>query len=269
MKADKSHHAFIPGRPLEDGISLCAGEAHGVCIGAIYGVYWSNLKGNLSKLGSLEVVRLNDDDITAMLDNPSVKFQIPSFFYAVEEDRYFDPIKIFVPEGTETRDLDTLSGWTKAMEPKANVTAKVVGQKISLRWDGITGDTHIQVKQNHFDCESDDLTIIQREIRRAGRFHSLLAAPSPAQSSVSKKLRIRLVTDTSPNENLFQDEVFHPKKTINLELKKDDVLGPYSLIIFNDNPFPVWPHVFMCDPEGFRMRMFAHLAIFALMLIVV
>jgi len=268
MKAEKGHHTFIPGRPLEDSISLCAGEAHGVRVGAIYGIYRSNLRGDLSRLGGLKVLRLNDDDITATLADPSVKFQIPSYFYAVEEDRYFDPIKIFVPEGTETKDLDTLSGWTKVTEPEANITAKVVGQEVSFRWHGFADD--IQVKDARSgDRESSDLAIIQREIRRAARFHSLLAAPSPAQSLVSKNLRVRFVTDGSPDKNLFEDEIFHPKRTIKLKLEEDDIFGPYSLIICNDNPFPVWPHVFMCDPEGFIIRMFPHLCIFTLTLIVV
>lgn len=62
-----------------------------------------------------------------MLDDSGVDFQIPSFFYAIEEDRYFDPINIFTPGGTRTEDLDTLCGWTKQTEkgrggkPKINV----------------------------------------------------------------------------------------------------------------------------------------------------
>ena len=45
-------------------------------------------------------------------------FQLPGFFYAVEEDRYFDPINIFILEALKPRSsiLDTLCGWTEAME---------------------------------------------------------------------------------------------------------------------------------------------------------
>ena len=32
-----------------------------------------------------------------MLNDSGIDFQFPSFFYAVE-DRYFDPIKIFIPD---------------------------------------------------------------------------------------------------------------------------------------------------------------------------
>ena len=45
-------------------------------------------------------------------------FQLLGFFYAVEEDRYFDPIDIFILEALKPRSsiLDTLCGWTEAME---------------------------------------------------------------------------------------------------------------------------------------------------------
>jgi hypothetical protein len=37
VEADKGHYALIPGRSLAESISLCAGEAHGVRVGAFDG----------------------------------------------------------------------------------------------------------------------------------------------------------------------------------------------------------------------------------------
>jgi len=92
---------------LGDSISLrtCAGEAHGVRVGGIYRIDRSNLRGasDVSKLGSLKVLRLNDDDIIVTLDDSCVDFQIISFFYAVEEDCYFDPIKNLSREALKPR----------------------------------------------------------------------------------------------------------------------------------------------------------------------
>ena len=42
------------------------------------------------------------------------------------------------------------------------------------------------------------------------------------------------MTVGSSDENLFEDEVFHHMAPTKLKVEEGDVLGPYSLIIFND-----------------------------------
>jgi hypothetical protein len=54
------------------------------------------------KSGSFKVLLLNDDN-TATLDDSGVDFQISSFFYAVEEERYFDPIKVLSRQALKPR----------------------------------------------------------------------------------------------------------------------------------------------------------------------
>jgi hypothetical protein len=116
MKADMP--SYLDPRSLAASVSLCAGEAHGVRVVGIYKIHRRNLRGapDVSKLGSLKVLRLDDDDIMATHGDSDVDFQIPSFFYGIEEDCYFDPINICIPGDTETEDLDTLCGWTNGTE---------------------------------------------------------------------------------------------------------------------------------------------------------
>jgi hypothetical protein len=262
LKVERGHYALIAGRTLKDGrISLCAGAAHGVRLKAIYGIYPSNIKAHLKKLGELYVEALNNDDVTAtLLCKDSNSFTVPPFFYAAEERGYSDPAKIFVPEVPEV--LKSLSGWAPASESEANITLEVDENKILFMWNGLTDDPKCQRESK--DNSLSDRSKIRREIRRAARFHYHLVAPSPDNSSVFRRLRVQFKevdtsTDTPTGENLLNHDSFLGSGFVTLESKMGKTLGPYSLTIFNDNTFPVWPYVFICDPEGFTISAYTFL----------
>jgi hypothetical protein len=260
VKGDKGHHALIAGRTLKDGrILLCAGAAHGVRLNAIYGIYPSNI-GELERLGELYVEVLNNDDVTATLlnDRDTGSFTVPPFFYAAEEQGYFDLVKIsFVDE--EPSFLEDLSGWDRAPESsEASITLQAKGNTISFKWNGLSEDT--KYRRESEDASLSDRSKIQREIRRAARFHSHLVAPSPDNSSVSGGLQVKFQkidtnTDKPTGGSLLDCEAFDELEGsfVELESKKGETLGPYSLTIFNDNTFPVWVYVFMYDPERFTI----------------
>lgn len=254
VKGDKSHHAFIPCRTMADGrIALCIGTPQGVRVGATYGIYPGNIKGS-NRLGNLEVEALDDNCMMATFHD-CVNFNVPSFFYAVEEDKYFDPVKIFVTGSgdTEADPLARYSGWANSTrEDGAPITAKVVGEKVSMRWNGFAEDP--KITEMSFDVELNNAHSIQREIRRGARFHHLVGAPSPDLSSISSGLKIRFGRVDVQGQNILDNDNFKGLQTIELDVKKGEPLGPYSLTIVNNNTHSVWPYVFLCDPERYTIR---------------
>ncbi|CAA7265122.1 unnamed protein product [Cyclocybe aegerita] len=239
LKGTPSHYAFIPGRISSEGhFVLSAGNAHGVREGAIYGIYRHNIRDaecEGDKIVILKVVTLNDDDITATLGHvEGQQPPVPGFFYAVEERHYFERIKIFVDAETETRLNKALSSdWISAKEKtQAAMIAGIAGGEVSLTWNGFND---LPGKPTKLDPIEDDDFAIRREISRAARFHHLL--------------------DTFPRSNLVSSRLasdgFEVQKCIEANVEEDSLLGPYCLSITNANKFPVWPHVFICDPDGF------------------
>ncbi|KAJ3505566.1 hypothetical protein NLJ89_g7349 [Agrocybe chaxingu] len=258
VRGDSSHHAFIPGRTLSDGrIVLCIGLAQGVRVGAIYGIYPGNIKG-LKRLGSLVVKALDDNGMMATFYDSSDDFDVPNFFYAVEEDRYFEPVGMFVSTSPNTgvQPLAQYSGWTNASEAEATITAEVDEDDgdVSMKWNGFADDP--KFLQTEFDVTFDltDRDNIQREIRRGARFHHLVGAPPPTMSSISDGLRIRFGKFNDHNDNILDSDRFDGVKEIKLGVKKGEQRGPYSLTIVNNNEHSVWPYVFLCDPERFTIR---------------
>lgn len=270
MKGDPSHHTYIPGRTLSDGrIVLCAGAAQGVRVGAIYGIYPGNVAKHVEKLGTLEVEALDDNDsdrIATFRENR--KFCVPSFFYAVEEDHYCRPLGIFVSKTNVDDPLAKLSGWIHENEDKAAMTVKVGDNKLSLKWNGFVDDPKLD--QTSFDVELDlhQEDSIQRAIRRGARFHHLVGLPPPTRSSISSGLKIRFISTSAPDENILDNDAFDELKTIKLDVKRGEILGPYLLTIVNTNSFPVWPYVFFCDPDctGFMIRILLYFLLFAVSL---
>ena len=258
VKGEKSHHAFIPCRALSDGrVVLCIGAAQGVRVGAVYGIYRGNIKGS-NCFGNLEVDGLDDNGRMAIFDATSVSPDIPNFFFAVEQDGYFDPIKIFVIGRADTKEdpLVKYSGWTESTsETEAAITALVADNNVSLKWNGFADDPKIHADRP-FDVELNEPEGIQREIRRAARFHYLVGAQPPNLSSISSGLKLRVGTVGVSNDNILDNDVFASRKTIELSMKTGESFGPYALTIVNKNTFSVWPYVFICDPERFTIRMF-------------
>ncbi|KIJ53847.1 hypothetical protein M422DRAFT_775802 [Sphaerobolus stellatus SS14] len=256
MKADKGHYALIAGRTLTDGsIMLYAGTAHGVRRNSVYGIYPSNIKDHLTRLGELYVYALNNDDITAILRcKGGEEFKVPPFFYAVEESGYSDKLKVWVHNSPNV--LQGLSDFELNEESEANITVKVVDNKTLLAWNGLADDP--REKHISFDTALTDSSQIQKEIRRAARFCSHLGALSPDNSSISSKIQVQFheidpKTDQSTGKNLLKHEDFTLLKNshVDLKLKAEEGPKPYCLTILNNNTFPVWPYVFIYDPEGF------------------
>ncbi|KAE9396982.1 hypothetical protein BT96DRAFT_91406 [Gymnopus androsaceus JB14] len=215
------------------------------------------VEGEFGKLtGRLRVVALNNDDLTSVVslfseDNAQTPINVPTFFYAVEEPR--DATKVKIALGDSTKVLDRISGWEIGLDGEANVTLRQEGNQICFMWNGLGADPKLQRKNWDDSFEASSTSQIQRYIRRAARFNRHIAAPSPSNSPISKKLRFlfhRIDTDRKKWTPIDKD-LLQGKDRLELMLEENQTKGPYSLTICNDNAFPVWPYIFMCDPEGF------------------
>lgn len=263
MRGNRGYFALIPGHSSKSGeILLLAGTAHGVRPGAKYGIYNSNVKGytdGSGRVGELVVDTLCDDDITAVLHGDrDVETKVLPFFFAVEEQGYFDPVTISV-ENSDPNILDGLLGWEHPKDgesEKANITVEHKGNKTSLRWNGLDDDPRPGASsvKSFFD---DDRSSIQSAIVRAARFRSQLMAPSPEYASLTEGLGVKFQeVDTALKEassgNLLNSEAFGNAR-IELEFKPRTGKS-YCCTIINSNPFPVWPHIVFYNPDDFTIR---------------
>ncbi|TFK67335.1 hypothetical protein BDN72DRAFT_104968 [Pluteus cervinus] len=109
------HHSYIPCYQSGDGtIILSAGAAHGVRPGAIYGAYSSN--------------QSHSDPKELQAPGPE---NVPSFFYAAEEQGYADPIKVFVDGQRPTVDPLTHRR-SNCVEWGREIEAKSTRKRLSL-----------------------------------------------------------------------------------------------------------------------------------------
>ena len=111
VKGKKSHHAFIPCRALYWRCSRCV-------LAQFTGFTEANIK----------LPWCLDNGRVAIFDATSVDFDIPNFF-AVEQNGYFDPIKILLSDVQTNLKEDPLvehSGWIESTsETEAAITAHV------------------------------------------------------------------------------------------------------------------------------------------------
>ena len=258
--AGEAYHAFVSGRTLKDGsIALAAGSAHGVLIGAVYGIYSSNVIADWNTvLGHLVVDNVNDDiSSTLCLPMGSEPFHFPTIFYAVESHCPHKTVNIFFPDASTHITTICSSPNSKRVESikDANITLKLDKDIVSFSWNGVTNDNERMRKT----ARRTDVTLLSmktekrqilRLVRNAARFTYHLTRSSPDNSLVSRGLTVQFqevdaATEKPTGKDLLEGGFAELKLAVN------ETRGPFCLILKNENNFPVWPYIFICEPDGF------------------
>lgn len=259
--AGESYHAFISGRTLNDGsIALSAGSAHGVQTGAVYGIYSSNVIADWNKvLGYLVVTSVNDDiSSTLGLSIANDPFHIPNIFYAVEVHYPHKTVNIFFPNAsTHITTICSIPNSKRVESAEdANITLRFDKDRdvVSFSWNGVANDNkripRPTGKKDANLLSMKDEKHILRMIRSAARFTYHLTMSSPDSSLVSRGLKVQLravdpVKEKPTGNDLLKGELAE------FRLSVKQTLGPYCLVLKNENDFPVWPFIFICEPNGF------------------
>jgi len=258
--AGEAYHAFISGHTLKDGsIALAAGFAHGVQARAVYGIYASNVIGDRNRvLGYLVVASVNDDNnSTLRLPVGSEPFHCPTIFYAVESHCPHQTVNIFFPDHSPHITTICSIPNSKRVESieDANITLNFDKDTVSFSWNGVTNDNERMRKTTR--RRDPSLLLMKREekrilrmVKNAARLTYHLTRSSPDNSLVSRGLTAELrevdaVTGEPTGKDLLDDGFAE------LKLAVKETRGPFCLILKNENNFPVWPFIFVCEPDGF------------------
>ncbi|KAF5384646.1 hypothetical protein D9757_007448 [Collybiopsis confluens] len=263
-EGDQGHYALIPGRVSKGGIIILgAGAAHSVQVGDRYKIYERNIPiEGADEFGELCDRELRVDTVRGLSSDLSLTGQstldLPTFFYAIE--RFSAKVKIAIGDSTVLEGVH--SGWDRASQSKrdANISLEEADDRLHFIWNGLDGDEKYpdrrdrdeSVAVEHPKGPDDVPRDLRRLVRRAARFNRNVSAPPPSKSELEKlRFEIKKV-DTGAKEPEGKDLLCNDR--VELTCSSDgQVEGPYCLTIYNDNPFPVWPYVFMCDPEDFTM----------------
>ena len=263
MSQERGFHAMIPCRTQQDGrIMLCAGTAHGVRKSAQYGVYLTNLQKEAKRTTQLIVSTCDQNDFTSSMILPEkagVDINLPPFFYAVEEQGYFENLKIF-PQTETPEILSGLRGieMTENLED-ANVKLVVDRDNISLIWNGFRDHQKDQRELQRYPDTNPSKKDLQHHILRGARFCTQLLHHE-VDLNVGQGLRIRLHkvdfdTNKPTGDNYLKTDRLK-SGSVRLELKEGDAPIRYCLTITNNNTYAVWPYVIFYDPQGFQIGEF-------------
>ena len=272
-----AYHSFIRGQAeIGKDIKLSAGLAHGIVPETKLAIFYSNIKDvrneKLELLG--EVVVKSASNTTSILRRISDGrgLPLPSIFYAVEThypaSEVGKTVRILI-EGDPAGYPDPFSicGAKKADNADdANFTLTFNGErKPSLSWNGATGDRKVDSLPDScpvsfaeylFDQETDSQRFV-RMLRKATRFAYHLLRVSPADSSFSPSLHLRLrdiggseTTNTDgggPKGDLLEASY------VELKMEEDETRGPFLVDIVNKSEHNLWLHVFLFDPSMLNM----------------
>jgi hypothetical protein len=277
-RAGKAYHAFVTGHALKNGLlELAAGAAHGVQEGARYRIYSNNVitrenkipeenKITTDKNEGVYLVAKSVEDFTTLFHSSTAIF--PSVFYAVETYCPSEQVNIFIPDPTALPDkIATLLGsnseqWKQVeTAEQANITLKTSEGKVSVLWNGVTnkGELRKTVFDDKTSISAEDLdeAILARIFTYIARFtHHVSREPPPKNRSISEKLRVEL-----QELDLFaldEDGQNIPIDGLVVKMEVDECVGPFSLTLYNDNDFDLWPFVFICYPIVFEIGAFLY-----------
>ena len=249
----ESYHLFLRGRTEPGKIVIDAGFAHGIRTGTVFGVYASSIPSDWNTLlGHLVVESIHDTQSNVLIFREP--FDLPSVFFAVELDSEFDTISTYILGGAqnELKSIRSIPGLKIVNSLKDAEIALKFGHDQGKRvlyatWHGIESDEEYKrIITTDLSSHDYSLTIpvpfenLSTHVRNFARFKYHTGRSIPVTGFSTLNLEWKLHEGSEANVLSLQDNFYH------MQLKKNEMRGPFFITLRNPNRFQVWPHVFIC-----------------------